>query len=490
MKRYINNILRIWALTGLVLVVACEENLDEINTNPNLPEEVPSEFVLPSVLVESAHAVYDRLDKTFLNLWVQQWGSPVYADEDQYELRESTLNTAWDALYANAMTDAEYMVDLGLEQDNPNHAAIGLVMKVYIASIITNLWGDIPYSDALNARTEDGGILSPTFDSQEQVYSQLLSDLDRAIGLMNPALDNSDIAGFDFIYAGDMLQWEKFANSLKLRLYMNMSEVDPTAAESGISSTLNLPIISSNDDNAEFFFGTTTTSENPVANHLRARGDDYRVSKTLIDEMVATGTNTNPLDPRLPLYAALSDNGVYEGELNGQTGSFEVSKIGEYYGGPGPAQRMEMPFQYMIYPEILFIQAEAAQRGWIAGDVEALYEEAITASMEYNGITDAVAINAYLADPSVAFNAGNAMELISVQKWLALYMQGTEAFNNWRRTGFPDIQPSVDNRNNDQIPRRLEYPTDEFNNNSANTEAAVSRQGGATQNDRIWIDPA
>ena len=232
------------------------------------------------------------------------------------------------------------MMKLGTEAGDVNHVAIAMILRTHAFLIMTNLWGDIPYTEANQGTVDDGDNLTPVYDLQSNIYPALIADLTAAIGMMNLSQSNSDIAGFDLMYGGDMTLWQKFAYSLMLRMYMNMSNVDPIGAEAGLRSIIDagLPIIGPGED-AEFGFGTGTADGNPVSEWLQNRQDDFRISEITINALIGGGTNLIPEDPRLTLYAALSLNGIYEGERNGLTGNFDVSKVGEYYGGPGSARR-------------------------------------------------------------------------------------------------------------------------------------------------------
>lgn len=483
--------IKVWVLALIMVIASCDslhDELDALNTNPNAPQEVPSEFILPSVFLNTATVVGTSVNATIMNLWVQHWGSPIYADEDQYDLRDATINLVWDRLYSRSAYDAWTIMKIGTANGDVNHVAIAMILRTHVFLVMTNIWGDIPYTEANRGADVDGGILTPVYDTQQSIYTGLFQDLDDAINMINLTQNNADIAPFDLMYGGDMSLWIKFANSLKLRMYMNLSNVEASTAQSGIAALVSAGNLIGPGEDAEFFFGTATSDGNPVSEWLNNRQDDFRVSETTINALVGGGSNVPgnlaPEDPRLTLYAAISKNDIYEGERNGKTGNFDVSKIGEFYGGPGGNRRNTMPFQFITAAEVLFIRAEAAMRGWTSENAAQLYADAVTESFNYNGMGSAAAN--FLTN--VAPYDGTLQQL-SEQKWVAMYMQGNEAYTNWRRTGWPVLQVAFDNRNTiDAIPRRWVYPTDEFSNNQTNVEVALARVG-STQNDRIYIDP-
>jgi hypothetical protein len=199
------------------------------------------------------------------------------------------------------------------------------------------------------------------------------------------------------------------------------------------------------------------------------------MSKTLVDSMLSWN------DPRLPIYAQPNDTGAYAGLQNGLNDGAGpplkyVSRFGTYWRDTPNA-----PLALLTYSEVLFLEAEAAQRGWITGDAAALYAAAIRASMQQYGIGDA-AITAYLVDPRVQYNAGTALTQIAYQKWVSLFMQGMEAWTEVRRTGVPALVPGP-RAVLPSIPERLPYDDNEAVLNKASLDAAVAAQGFSAGND-------
>jgi hypothetical protein len=209
-----------------------------------------------------------------------------------------------------------------------------------------------------------------------------------------------------------------------------------------------------------------------MAQAFRERPGDFRISKTMIDNLVAYN------DPRLSIYAdAALANGEYAGMPNGMNDSHgiefeEVSRVGTWFLEPGT------PTQIISYSEVVLLQAEAAVRGFAGGDAESLYEAGIRASMLAYDIPLAD-IDAYLAGPVVAFasDMSTQLEQIAMQMWFTLYDQGPEAWAYQRRTGIPNLIAGPDNVNNDKVPVRIPYPLSEQSVNSSNLQAANAAQG-------------
>ncbi len=482
----ISNILKTVFLALVIIGVgACEDGFDELAQNPNAPSDVPAEFVLPGAQVDLSYYTSYQLGVNYLGLWVQHHGSGAYPEEDQYSPRLNDINVFWDNLYDNSMQDFKHILGKAEETGNNNQRAVALIMSAYGYMSISDVWGDIPYSEALRG-TE--GITTPVLDPQEVVYDGIINDLNNAVGIM----DFNAIDGFgaeDLVFGGDMRKWEKFANSLRLRAFIHLSKVDPAKAQAGVVEMLGKPLIASHDETAALHYTTTLGNKNPVHSRHVGRENDFRVSLSITTRMIGPGTKADPLDPRLEVYAQRNNAGVFEGVPNGINGLGDVgltnessSKIGTFY------LRADAPAYFMTYSEVEFIRAEAAHNGWIADDPQTAYENAIKVSMAENGITDAAVIDAFLADPTIAYSVAEGARLIAEQKWIALYGQSIEAWTNWRRTGFPDIPVALNDQNDGVIPRRMTYGSVEATTNATNVQTAYDRQGGAELSNRVWWD--
>jgi hypothetical protein len=341
---------------------------------------------------------------------------------------------------------------------------------------VTDLWGDVPYTEALRGM-EEGGTTTPVFDSQQSIYNSILADLAAAPGMMDPS--GSVIEDGDLIYGGDLTYWAQFANSLRMRLAMRLSEVDPDKAEQEFTAAYAAGGFTSNADNAQLNYVGDGTWDYPIFAYERDR-DDHAVSATMVDTLKSLS------DPRLPLYAKENVYGTYAGAPNGYDDvpfrHDSVSRIGE------PFTSATTPAVIMSYAEVLFLEAEAAERGWISADAGELYAAAITADMEWNGVPQGD-IDAYLAQADVAYKGGaDGLRQIALQKWIALYGNGPEAYTEWRRTGYPELHAGPDAVNGGVIPVRLPYPSVEQALNGANLSQAISNQGGASLNDPLWWD--
>jgi len=467
------------SLLSLVLVFACTKDFEEINTNPNGPIAVPAVLLIPSL----AEGTMDQLYSTFNggdmgSCWGQHWAKVQYNDEERYKPRATQFDAIWNAMYAGTLQDAKIMKELAISEGNENLQGIAIVMEVYSYSVLTDIFGDIPFSEALRAKE---GINLPAYDTQEEIYSALLTMLDEADGLFSA--DGGPItATSDIIYAGDYAKWQKFANSLKFRMLMRMSNRSDFNGQADLQEIVsNRSIFTSNADEAKLTYLATAPNNNPVNNSIIGgnRGE-YKVNSVLVDMLTATA------DPRLPVFAQVNNAGDYRGKPSGiidvpsATWDYpNVSAIGTLYVAA------TAPAFFMSYAELELLIAEAAKRGLIAGgdaEAEIHFNKGVTASMASNGVSTANT-TLYLTDNPYA--AGSALTRIQTEKWISLFGQGIEAWTEWRRTGIPVLTPAIEGAIN-EIPSRYQYPPTEQALNGTNYAAAVAGQGPDLLTTKVW----
>lgn len=514
------NKIYIIAATFLMLILigtSCTKDFEEINTNSNAPGL--SQAAPDMLLTNAIESMTDRVHNIFLghemgSAWVQHMAKVQYTDEDRYIPRMSVINAAWNSFYASSGMDTQLLYEIGVDRNNASYQAVALILKSYIVSVLTDEFGDVPYSEAFLGAS-DSTILSPIYDTQESIYTALLANLSQASLLLD---DGDDLVG-DILFNGDLTAWKKFANSLSLRLLMRRSDrVDPSAAMAAIFNAGD--IFSSNADNAALIYLGAAPNNHPFNENRKSR-DDHRVSNTIIDFLYTDAVSP---DYRMLLYAELAANsgdwvGLPNGMFSADAGQYlgnglaETSKIGDYF------VQANAPGMLMSYAELLFIKAEAAQRGFISGSAEEAYQAGIKASWDqYNvngDFADAMAIykstfigwgmeedgDVYAfgwqdfvdwgGTYALSSNNATALEQIGTQKWVAMFDQGLQAAFEWRRTGYPALTPAIDGENGGKIPVRAYYPSDEAARNPTNLEAAISNLGGPDDlNTRVWWDVA
>ena len=466
----------------------CRKNFSEINANPNNPETVNPELLM--VTIETG-IINEISNDAFSpgNIVVQYAALVRDPGVDDYEWTSDF--GVWNNGYS-VLTNVQNLYDIADASGLNNYKGIALVMKSLIFSRMTDCFGMLPYTQALKAQASDANY-TPAFDDQQTIYQGMLNDLKTADTLLSA---NGGYIRNDILYNNDWTKWQKFANTLRLRLLLRQSnKVDPTAdMQEIVNNPTQYPIFQSNDDNAALTY-STAPNINPVTTQRSQFYEENRLSQTLANTMNAIN------DPRLQVYAqptALSvtaGHPAYLGVLNGSPDTAlssniddSVSELGTvFYNGldvPTAAQGL-----VMTYSELQFILAEAAQRGWISGDPQTYYEAGIKASVSYwagiSGLPIA-ASDSFLNQPGVAYNPAKGLQMIGTQRWIALFFCDLQGWQEWKRTGYPVLTPSLVNYNENRIPVRFLYPQGEQVTNETNYNAAVQAQGPDDINTKVW----
>ena len=459
----------------LVGAISCTNDFSEWNIDPKKATEVPA-----STLFSNAERNLVRTMKTqnvntnIFNFMAQYWTATTYPDESNYDLGSRDVpGNFWNALYTGVLIDLKESSKVlnattatlapALLPKNKNQLAVVSILEVYTYHVLVDVFGDVPFIEALDIDNS-----SPKYDDDTAIYAALFVQLDAAIGNLDASAGSFGSA--DFIYEGDVSSWEKFANSLKLRMALRVKD------GAKISSAIAGGVFTSNSDNAAFKFLSSAPYSNPLWENLVQSGrSDVLVSDTFVNII-------SPLnDPRTPAY--MDDNqDPYVGGPYGANNSFaEFTHLGAIFREPA--------FEGVIldYAEVKFLLAEAAARG-LGGvtTAEAHYNEAITASIEYwvPGADTAT----YLAQNTVAYDATNWEMSIGMQKYIALYSHGFEGWASWRIFGYPTLNaPSTAHVSAaGMVPVRFTYPADESQRNGANYEAASTNIGGDKFSTKIF----
>lgn len=458
--------------------VGCDNGFEELNQDPNNPVTVPSDLLLTDILFNGANNVHSLfVGGDMGSTWSQLWTKVQYNDEERFVPRESVIESVWDNIYEDVIADAVAMQDLAMTEGNQASQAAALVMESWGYSLLTDCYGDIPNTEAIGGLN---GVFTPVYDEQEIVFDSIFAKLDRAEELFT-AGGGSISESADIMFAGDVTKWRKFGNSLKVRALMRISAVKDVSVE--LQELMGKPLFTSNDDNAALVYLSEQPNAHPFYEQIVfGNRAEWKVSETLVT------TLSDLSDPRLTIMAEENADGEYRGKPNGYANvpsedwNYDnVSGIGETYLDP------ELLGKFMTYAELQFLLAEAAEAGLVSGDASSYYSAGVTAAMNEAGITDESAIAAYLGQAQVAYASGNSEALIGVQKWIALFDQGVEAWIEWRRTGEPELSVPVD-AILDAIPRRYTYPASEQTTNSVNVSAANDSQGENSLLTKVWWD--
>lgn len=457
------------------LFTACDKDFDVINTNPNDPIVVPSGLLLTDIIA----GAQNELNSTFTggdmgSCWVQHIAKVQYNDEARYIPRESIIERVWQTYFEDVVCDSKVVQSLAAEEGNNNMRGVGLTLEAYGFGVLTDCYGDIPFSEACSAAD---GNFKPVYDSQEDVYTGIIALLDEAISAFNSGGGTINPSS-DILFGGDASKWKKFANALKFRSLMRVSSKKDVA--SGLSEAISSGMFTSNDDEAKLAYLANDPNAHPwYETIVFGTRTEWKLNSSLVDRMEELS------DPRLGVYCGANDDGIYRGKPSGianvpndDYNYQNVSPIGDFYLSP------TLEGVFMSYSEQLFLMAEAAERGLISGDAESFFKEAITANFAWNGL-DATT---YLASSGTNYQAsGDKIRTISEQKWIALFSQGVEAWIEWKRTGYPDLDMAIDAAPNlSSIPMRYTYPAGEQSLNPESLSQAIANQGPNTLDTKFW----
>lgn len=508
-----NTVLLFFTLV-LVLAGACTKDFEEMNVSPiGLTEERIDEDILftrAQLYGALRYSEFQRVQMLYTQHYIQWYSVSVpYFETDRYITRNDWATAYWEAAYADFGMQIQQIVNITAEDpDKINENAIARIWKVFIVHRITDFWGDVPYSEAWT------GDLTPAYDTQESIYIDMLDELEAAVDQFDPTASES-FGGNDLIFQGNTASWIKFANSLRLRLAIRISNVAPDLArQHGEAVLAEDNFISTIEGSAILKYGRDygSADENVQPMSWLRRFDEYRVSNTLVEFLVGTD------DPRLPLYIdpARSD-GQYRGLQNGlNPGQIGEINVDDYSKDSDIIANQYAPTGLLIYPEVLFLKAEAALLNWsgAGSDPAVYYEQGIRSSINYwlwvyNDIKGRLpeeqatalkdieiseeAITDYLNDDEIVYDPTKGLEQIITQKWLALVNQGFEAWAEYRRTGFPTLNaiPNSDNASETglEVPSRVIYPAQEsVAYNTENYLKAIDQQGPDLATTKVWWD--
>ena len=395
---------------------------------------------------------------------------------DTYSPSGDLAQNTWEKLYTEALLNAERIRQLATTEDqkNAHYEGVALVMRSWVFSLLTDIFGPVPYTQAVQGKGEEE-ILKPTYDAMPVVYEGIISDLDQAVALL--AQDAKPISG-DIMFGGDTERWIKFANSLQLKLLNRASSAPSFVVDipAKMEEVMQRPIFTGNDDYAYLAHSATRPSNNEW-NEVVVNGgrDDWRASATLVDAL-------NELnDPRVEVFFDPTASGEYAGMPNGLPDALalEYTAVASFIGEG--MREATTPTVIMSYAELQFVLAEAALRGDIAGDPKTYLDAAITASFDQFGL-----------ETPAGYLDGQAAtrENIMLQKWIALYGQGIEAWTEYRRTGLPDIMrkdPNAALLNEGVLPTRITYPQTEYSLNGDAIQEGLSLLGGPdNMRTKLW----
>lgn len=477
---------------GLLLATSCKKEFFDINENPNSPKTLKLNEILPTAELAIGQSLGNELQIAggiWAQYWTQNFNSSQYKSFEQYNVSAEALRSPWSLLYNDALTDLNYITKLATEENKPNYVAVATILKAYNFQLLTDAYGDVPFSEA--GKGEEG-ILNPKYDAQKNVYDGLIAMLKDGLSKIDLSSDVHP-GDDDLIYHGDMSLWEKFGNTVLLKAYLRLSSVDAAKAQAGIAelSSNNAQFVDYNET-AKIEYYSTGGNTNPLYSSYVALGQ----TRNLIASSTATKAFAGLGDERLTVFYTPASGTSYVGVPNGylgdlNTGGFPtpptaLSYPGAITGGRPDPSSATAPVILLSDYESYFLMAEATERGWlnVGATSEDLYNWGIQLSylaleLPADETDPTSAYSVYIAQPDVDFaSQSDKLEAIFFQKWYA--MCGTQNFEAWtegRRTGY--LEQNMGNTLADNkfftrslnaggmgVPNRILYPNAEITRNS------------------------
>lgn len=496
----------------------CDQDFVEINTNPYSVNDVDPALLFAGA--QRSHLGTYAAEHTIVQQFVNPYNQGATLGFNFNADIDGVNNPKWDQSFPSVIRNLEQAITLlGENTDRVNLLSMIRIWKAQVFMGLVDNYGDVPYFEAGKAVSD--GIFFPVYDDDAAIYDDLYNEITGALDALNTG---GDYVSEDLFYgdnsenpagsaAAQVEKWRKLGNSLLLRLGMRYSKVNASKAEDIVSEAFAGGVMSSNEDNAYVKYDGSiyVETENDV---LRDFSFFNYAAEPFVDQLKSTN------DPRGQyIIATYEDPGAVandpdpDTDLDNQFGvpigvtDIELADVSQGYRGPRGAGLNYSQFNiyavaspaapdfYVTYAQTSLLLAEAAVRGWVTGDAQTYYENAIRADMQayalYPNTTPIsdTEIDAYLAEPEVAFDAGNALELINTQYWVVNVRNGTEAFANFRRSSYPDLSPNLFNNNlNGGFARRMSYPDREGSANADNYTAAVQSIGGDNLLTRVFWD--
>lgn len=481
MRKYFKNIAIISVVAGVSLLTACTNNFEETNIDPNRLQEISPATLLNPMLYEVASDNMYRSwsQNSLLMQGVINFPATATATSIQhYNLSDNIGSSAWNNYY-RYFKNASDMEKAAIKFQDANYQAIAITLKVWMMANLVDLFGDVPYLDA--AKGEQGKFY-PAFDDQEKIYEDLFVSLEKANALYD--LKRTSVYFPDILFSNDMKRWQKFTNSLHLRLLLRVSNRVEKQSYQKMLALLNdpvkYPIIESSAEEATLQITGISPNVSPWG-----RIQDFTLSKKMGAFFI---DNLNDFDdPRLAAFATQATK-----MIDGKKVSIGYRGIPSAYDGP------DSQFDYeastlnnamaavatktaiLTYAEIQFIKAELAQKGYL-NDAVGYYNKAVTAAISFYGLT--VPAN-YFDNPKTSYDG--TLERIMLQKYYALYMNDYQQWFEHKRTGFPVLPKTNAMQNNGQLPSRFSYPLDIRTKNKTNYEKVIQKLGSDDINLKTW----
>ena len=495
----------LFSACGLIGLNACDAGFDEMNVNKTAAIAINPVFALNNAVINiSPPSTTVQYEVGIVQQMVSPNSGVLTGANFNQDNRDNTQAT-WQRYYRSVIRNTYDVIATTKDPARTNLVNMAKILQSYAFLVLTDTYGDIPYTEAGKGYTDQK--VYPKYDKQQAIYAGIIKDISDAVAALDASKTRETA---DVLFGGDVAKWKKFGNSLLLRIGMRLSKVDATQAQSLVSKALAGGVITTNADNVLILHDANylnsigqllnaTEANNfylaaPFVDYLK-KTNDPRLRSIAVRYVGATsGTQQTParavIDPAVQIGMPF---GYDNSSISGPVKTLGLASFYDFSQADRTRMNKTTARAYLVTAsQTNLLLAEAVTRGWVTGNAKDYYEAGVKAhmaqvsEMDANSVVSSAAVDAYLA--ANPFNSTTALEQINTQYWISCFLNGPEAFANFRRTGFPKLSanPFPGKAIKGDFINRLTYPNSEISVNSVNVKAAIANQGADDLDTKVW----
>lgn len=495
----------LFSACGLIGLNACDAGFDEMNVNKTAAIAINPVFALNNAVVNTTPPSPTVQYEMGIVQQIVSPNSGVLTGANFNQDNRDYTQATWQRYYRSVIRNTYDVIATTKDPARTNLVNMAKILQSYAFLVLTDTYGDIPYTEAGKGYTDQK--VYPKYDKQQAIYAGIIKDISDAVAALDASKTRETA---DVLFGGDVAKWKKFGNSLLLRIGMRLSKVDATQAQSLVSKALAGGVITTNADNVLILHDANylnsigqllnaTEANNfylaaPFVDYLK-KTNDPRLRSIAVRYVGATsGTQQTPakavIDPAVQIGMPF---GYDNSSISGPVKTLGLASFYDFSQADRTRMNKTTARAYLVTAsQTNLLLAEAVTRGWVTGNAKDYYEAGVKAhmaqvsEMDANSVVSTIAVNAYLtANP---FSSTTALEQINTQYWISCFLNGPEAFANFRRTGFPKLSanPFPGKAIKGDFINRLTYPNSEISVNSVNVKAAIANQGADDLDTKVW----
>jgi hypothetical protein len=495
----------LFSACGLIGLNACDAGFDEMNVNKTAAIAINPVFALNNAVINTTPPSPTVQYEMGIVQQIVSPNSGVLTGANFNQDNRDYTQATWQRYYRSVIRNTYDVIATTKDPSRTNLVNMAKILRSYAFLVLTDTYGDIPYTEAGKGYTDQK--VYPKYDKQQAVYAGIIKDISDAVAALDASKTRETA---DVLFGGDVAKWKKFGNSLLLRIGMRLSKVDATQAQSLVSKALAGGVITTNADNVLILHDANylnsigqllnaTEANNfylaaPFVDYLK-KTNDPRLRSIAVRYVGATsGTQQTParavIDPAVQIGMPF---GFDNSSISGPVKTLGLASFYDFSQADRTRMNKTTARAYLVTAsQTNLLLAEAVTRGWVTGNAKDYFEAGVkthmaqVSEMDANSVVSSSAVDAYLA--ANPFNSTTALEQINTQYWISCFLNGPEAFANFRRTGFPKLAPNPFSGKaiKGDFINRLTYPNSEISVNSVNVKAAIANQGADDLDTKVW----